>query len=122
MVCIIRTNKSISISNVAAVVPSGSPLNFGGNATSSRSASITWDPPPADQWNGVIILYIINVTVVETRLTFQLNSTSTSIAVSTLQPYRNYDCIIAAITSVGTGPFSNRFTLTTPQDGKILTF
>ena len=105
--------------NSYALVPSASPLGFGGNATSSRSASISWSPPPADQWNGIILLYVINVTVVETGQTFQLNSTTTSLTVSTLQPYRNYICIIAAVTSVGTGPFSARFTLTTPQDGKV---
>ncbi len=104
--------------DIVVVVPSGSPLSFGGNATSSRSASISWNPPAADQWNGIILLYIINVTVVETGQTFQLNSTATSLTVSTLQPYRNYICIIAAVTSIGTGPFSVRFTLTTPQDGK----
>ena len=100
-------------------VPSGNPVNFGGNATTSRSAVISWDPPAADQWNGVIILYIINVTVLETGETFQLNSTSTSLTVSTLQPYRNYVCIVAALTSVGSGPFSTSFTLTTPQDSKF---
>ena len=100
------------------VVPSGSPLTFGGNATSSRSASISWSPPPADQWNGIITRYIINVTVEETGHTFQLNSTTTTLRVNSLQPYRNYTCIIAAVTSVGIGPFSGSFTLITPQDGK----
>lgn len=101
------------------IVPSGSPLSFGGNATSSRSASISWNSPLPDQWNGVIILYVINVTIMETGHVFQLNSTTTSLTVVTLQPFRNYICIIAAVTSVGTGPFSVSFTLTTPQDGKI---
>ena len=119
MVCILYLVSTDAVLTVCVLflVPSGSPLNFGGSATSSRSASISWQPPPDDQWNGVIIVYVINVTVVETGLTFQLNSTTTSLTVNTLQPYRNYICIVAAVTSVGTGPFSGRFTLTTPQDG-----
>ncbi len=100
------------------IVPSASPLGFTGSASTSRSATITWSPPPADQQNGVIIQYLINVTVVETGVSFQLTSTSTSLTVTTLLPYRNYICIIAAVTSVGIGPFSSRFTLTTPQDGE----
>ena len=98
------------------IVPSGSPLNFGGSATTSRSAIISWNPPRADLQNGIIISYIINVTVRETGATFQLTSNTTSLTITTLSPYRNYICIIAALTSVGTGPFSGRFTLTTPED------
>ena len=98
-------------------VPSGSPLSFGGTAMTSRSATISWNPPRADLQNGVIISYVINVTVLETGLTFQLTSNTTSLTIGTLSPYRNYVCIIAAVTSVGIGPFSGQFTLTTPQDG-----
>lgn len=98
-------------------VPSGSPLNFLASATSSRSASISWNPPPASQHNGIIISYIISVTVVETGQSFQLTSTTASLTVSTLLPYRTYVCVIAAVTSIGTGPFSTQIQLITPQDG-----
>lgn len=107
------------IVHVYAAVPSGSPLSFGGSATSSRSATITWNPPRADLQNGAIIRYVINVTVVETGQFFQLTSPTTTLTITTLVPYRNYICIIAAVTSVGIGPFSSRFTLTTPQDGEL---
>ncbi len=104
------------------VVPSGSPLSFGGNSTSSRSALLTWNPPPLDQQNGIILYYIINVTVEETGATFLLNSTDTYLTISTLQPYRNYTCVIAAATSLGIGPFSEIiFNLITPEDGKKIT-
>lgn len=101
-----------------STVPSGSPLNFGGNATTSRSATITWNLPQDSLQNGVIVSYVIDVTVVETGVTFRLTSATTSLTITTLLPYRNYICVIAAVTSVGMGPFSSRFTLTTPQDGK----
>jgi len=55
---------------------------------------------------------------VGTGATFQLVSTTTSLTVFTLDPYTTYVCIIAAVTSVGIGPFSNPFTLSTPEDGK----
>jgi len=103
------------------LVPSDSPVSFEGNTTSSRSAILSWEPPPSDQHNGITIYYIINVTVQETGQTFQLNSTDMYLSVSNLQPYRNYTCVIAAATSVGIGPFSLSFTLVTPQDGKNIT-
>lgn len=85
--------------------------------SSSRSATISWNPPPDDEINGIIIRYVINVTIVETGDTFQLNSTTTTLTVNALTPYTTYVCIIAAVTSAGIGPFSTQFTLITPEDG-----
>ena len=87
---------------------------------SPRSANVTWNPPPPSDVNGAVVRYIINVTVVETGQMFQLTSTTTKLTVSTLSPYRTFVCIIAAVTSVGIGPFSTQFNFTTPQDGKKL--
>ena len=100
------------------VVPTGSPLNFTVVPTTSRSAEATWSPPSANEQNGVIIRYVINVTVVGTGHTFQLISTNTTLTVTNLTPYTTYNCIIAAETSAGTGPFSSQFTVSTPQDGE----
>ena len=99
------------------IAPSAAPVGFSGTATSSRAATLTWSTPPADDINGVIILYVINVTVVETGQMFQLTATNTTLDVSSLAPFRTFICIIAAETSAGLGPFSTRFTLITPQDG-----
>ena len=73
-----------------------------------------------DDRNGIIVRYIINVTVVETGQMFQLVSTTTTLTINTLSPYRTYVCIIAAVTSVGIGPFSTQINFTSPEDGKIL--
>ena len=72
------------------------------------------------QQNGIIILYTINVTVADSGEMFQLTSTTTSLTVSTLQPFTTYFCSIAASTSVGMGPFSTVITLQTPEDGMLL--
>ena len=94
-------------------------MNFSGYPKTSRSGTISWNPPAADQQNGIIIHYVINVTVVETGVSFQLTSNTTSLTISTLSPYRNYRCIIAAVTAVGIGTFGGLFTLTTPQDSML---
>ncbi len=88
-----------------------------GTADNSTSVTVMWGEPPADEINGIIIRYIINVTVVGTGQVFQLTSTTTSLEVTNLSPYTTFVCIIAAVTSTGTGPFSAQFTISTPQDG-----
>jgi hypothetical protein len=103
---------------IFSLAPSAPPDNFTAIPSSPTSASITWDPPPTDDINGVIIRYIINVTVVGSGQTFLLNSTTTALTVTTLSPFSTYICIIAAVTSVGVGPFSSQVTLTTPQARK----
>ena len=99
-------------------VPSGSPQAFNASATSPSSAVLTWQPPPFDEQNGMILSYVINVTIVETGGNFLLFSNSTTLTVTTLKPFRTYICIIAAQTSVGTGPYGTQFILYTPEDGK----
>ncbi len=99
-------------------VPNGSPINFHGNATSSRSALLTWSPPSPDHQNGKIKYYIINITAEESGDTLQFNSTELFVSVSTLVPHHTYTCVIAAATSVGIGPYSALSSFRTPQDCK----
>ena len=106
--------------SIARVVPGEPPLNFVVNITSSISGYLTWSPPNYEEQNGVIIMYVINVTVQETGEHFQLTSNTTSLEVTNLKPYRTYVCIIAAATSVGLGPFSTSVTVKTPEDGKCV--
>ncbi len=105
----------MSVLNRAA--PTTSPVNFTSPVVTESSAIILWEPPPYEDQNGVIILYIINVTVQETGEMFQLNSATTTLTVTGLRPFRTYVCVIAAATSVGLGPFSAPFTVETLQDG-----
>ena len=102
---------------IIIVEPTSSPKDFSVTVTSPYSAVLTWAPPLPDQQNGIIIGYIINVTILETNETFLLFSNTTSLTVNGLRPFRSYMCIIAAQTSVGTGPYSAVFTVITPQDG-----
>ncbi len=89
------------------------------DVTSSTSAYLSWGPPPDESHNGDIVLYVINVTVMETGERFQLTSETTYLEVINLRPYRTYVCVIAAATSVGLGPFSTFITVETPEDGEF---
>ena len=97
-------------------VPSGYPQNIETRAVSSRMSTLSWDPPNYEDRNGVITGYVINVTNTRRNETLQYTS-NTTLTLSTLSPYTTYYCVVAARTSVGTGPFSTVITLQTLQDG-----
>ena len=99
-------------------MPSGSPQNFEATGTSSRMSTLSWNPPISEDRNGVITGYVINVTNTRRNETLLYLSNTTVLTLSTLSPYTTYYCIVAASTSVGTGPFTTVLTLLTPQDGK----
>ena len=87
---------------------------------SSTIITLFWDPPPADAQNGIITQYRINITEVETGRFFTLFSTTTSVNVTTLHPYYTYNCVIAAATMIGVGPYTSVITVVTLQDGTFL--
>lgn len=99
--------------------PSTPPRNFEGNATSSRSISLAWDPPLFEDQNGVIVSYTINVTLLETGEEFQLSTDAHSLLLDSLRPFGTYSFIIAAETVVSEGPFSTVLTIATPEDSKL---
>lgn len=101
--------------------PGAPPNDFNATVTSPYSAFLAWNPPPQDQINGIIIGYIIRVTVLETGQNLTLYSNTTSLYVDGLRPFRTFACVIAAFTNVGVGPYSAIFTVSTPQDGKCMT-
>ena len=100
------------------IVPGEPPLQFMVTVSSSTSAYLTWSPPSVEQQNGIITKYVINMTVQETGEHLQFMSSTTSLVVNNLRPYRTYEWIIAAATSDGIGPFSDPVTVVTPEDGE----
>ena len=86
---------------------------------SSTIITLFWDPPPADEQNGIITQYRINITEVQTGRSFTLFSATTSVNVTSLHPYYTYNCAIAAVTSIGAGPYTSVITVVTLQDGKV---
>ena len=77
---------------------------------------LTWSPPPAEDQNGIIRNYIINITELETGIVFRHASLSTSILVYSLHPFYRYAVTLAAVT-VGQGPATVAFTVQTREDG-----
>ena len=83
----------------------------------SRTIQVTWDPPLAEEQNGVIQHYLVVVMVRQTLTSLSLNATSTSLTLSDLHPAYDYSIEVAAVT-IGVGPFSAAISVTTPDDGK----
>lgn len=100
------------------IAPVQSPQSFTGSSLSSTSLDLSWSPPFPEHQNGHIVLYFINVTSLETGSSTYYTTASTYLKVTGLSPYTTYSCIVAAETSVGRGPFTTIFTITTLEDGK----
>ena len=104
------------------LVPRGYPQALTGEAGSSRSTLLSWQPPIESEQNGVITSYTITLTDSRSSQVIQrtVPSSQTSLTVDSLLPFTTYSCSIAASTSVGLGPFSTFLSITTLEDGMIL--
>ena len=92
-------------------------------SVSSTSIRISWEPPRADQQNGLITAYHITVLEMETGnlLTFTTTVTDNLLIVNSLHPFYNYDCSVAAYT-IGLGPATMISVQTLPEGEKIIFF
>ena len=87
-----------------------------GAAVNSRTISLSWEPPPADQHHGVLRHYIVRVIELETGRVQRYDPTRTNLQVPLLHPYYTYEWNVSAYT-VGEGPHTNLSSVRTPQDG-----
>ena len=101
------------------LVPSGYPQNFQANATTSQSATLTWNLPFLQEQNGIITGYVIEISELGIGETSQLSTAFLNRTINDLFPFTTYQLRIAASTDIGTGPFSPAFTITTLEDGQM---
>ena len=115
-------------------VPTEAPRNVTVTVESSRSIMLTWERPPLEEENGLLVDY--HVIVIETQIHYMDNGTeitgiqrylNTTYNVSegrmqlineSIHPDYNYTVRIAAATEPGIGPFSDDITVRTEMDGK----
>ena len=105
--------------SVLFTAPSGLPTIQSSTSVTSTSFVLNWAPPAYELQNGVIVLYDIHVTEVETLLEANFTSSTTSLTLQSLHPAYTYQCIVAANTVVGQGPFSTAFSVTVNEDGQL---
>ena len=85
----------------------------------SRSISLSWDPPHPDDQNGIIRQYIISINEIITNNTLTVTSTTTSVLIENLHPFYNYTISLAAETTE-VGPFTPMISVDLPEDGKFM--
>ena len=99
--------------SAAPLLPPG---NVSVHVLSHQQILVSWTPPEENARNGLIRMYIINVTRVDSNEEYSETSNTTSISLSVL-PFRYYFISVAAVT-VEAGPFSDDIAVETPEDGK----
>ena len=104
---------------VVCAVPSGPPRNLMPANVTSRSITLTWDPPYPNEWNGIILYYVVDIVEMESGEHRQEVSTnSTSLLVYQLHPYYSYSFNVSAATTIGPGPQSEVFTVRALEEGE----
>ena len=106
---------------LSSTAPTGVPLNQLGLAVNSTAIIFTWDHPAIDSRNGIITGYSLLLVELTTNSTTLHSQTGAHIEVviGNLHPYYDYECQIAAETSVGRGPYGLPFITRTLQDGEL---
>ena len=84
--------------------------------TDSRSIFLSWEPPLADQQNGILRYYFILLQSDAGTETRNISSSQRSLTVTGLRPFTEYSCTVQAGT-VGVGPPTVALQRTTFEDG-----
>ena len=100
--------------------PTSPPSNCTAVALSSRSILLTWDAPPAEEQNGIITGYIVNITELETGQVSTIFTESHNLTLYSLQPFTTYGFLVSAQTVAGRGPTTHFLFVTTQEEGSYM--
>ena len=113
--------------------PSSPPLSLEVAVWSAKSITITWMKPRLEDLNGELTGYIIRVNSTVTSNTSRarvkretiyvselhnISTNKTKYSIENLRPATEYSLEVAAVTSIGHGPFSKPIYQSTGEDGK----
>ena len=98
--------------------PISPPTNVISNGITSTTLDISWNSLQPEDENGIVRSYIINVTIADNGLNFEVTAYTNSVFLNDLHPYYTYMVSIAAFT-VELGPFSIVTSYKTNEDGKF---
>lgn len=99
-------------------VPIAPPQEVTADEVTSYYLTLTWNPPPIEETNGMIRYYRIRVSEIETGTSMFMTSNETEITISDLHPYYTYECNVAAFT-IDLGPYSNAITVQLLEEGQL---
>ena len=100
------------MSYIFNTAPNGPPQNFIATVE-SNSITLSWEPPPPENRNGIINSYTLSCDVeAGTNIELILNPVS-QMSLYDLSPNTEYTCRVAASTAVGIGPYTVDISVTT---------
>ena len=99
-------------------VPIAPPQEVTADEVTSFYLTLTWNPPPFEETNGMIRYYRVRVSEIETGTSMFVTSNETEITISDLHPYYTYECNVAAFT-IDLGPYSNAITIQLLEEGQF---
>ena len=103
--------------------PSSPPTNVSVIDVTSTSITVTWDPVPAIDRNGIITEYEVEYNQstfdINTTQTVRVNSSYTMVQLTELHEYVEYFIQVRAYTREGYGPYTEPINQTTAQDCEL---
>ena len=90
--------------------------------TGVTNISLNWQLPLPEDRNGVILGFVVRLFSISRRETIELTTAVTNITVGSLTPYTLYECVVAAYTTVGTGPPSTIILARTGETSKFVNY
>ena len=99
-----------------SVAPSAPPQSLSGIAISSTVVTLTWSSPPLIDTNGIVRNFMIRIRERETSRMWITEATNSHTNITSLHPYYNYECEVAAHT-IATGPYTDPVSVQTMEAG-----
>ena len=100
------------------VAPTGAPRDVTPSMT-SRSITVTWNSIKCIERNGMITNYSV-VFQEQGGANVSGNIVDGKFTAEQLTPYTDYTFQVAGVNDVDTGPFTNKITITTDEDGLLV--
>lgn len=116
------------------IVPSGPPLNVRGEPKSSSEIFVIWDAPDKDDWNGNLLGYYVGYQMVDGGSSVDVAPTQGfnfktvevrshfggETLLQDLNKFTQYNIVVQAYTSQGSGPPSKEILVNSLEDGKYI--
>ena len=102
---------------MSPAAPSSPAQNISFVPINSTSILVAWGPPSLNAQNGVILFYVVVLSVSESRAVLNYTVVRTSVMVGPLLPYYTYTCSVGVFTAGG-GTFADPITIQSSQGGE----
>ena len=100
--------------------PSGPPVHFSIEEVLSRSITLKWEYPLEDDRNGIISGFRVHLIESVSGTYTAIDVENTTVTIGDVKPYTLYYAEVVAFTMVGRGPYTERVSVFTLEDGETI--